>query len=163
MRESVIGSKSFTELDGELRFCRSPREGWIGPLGGQIAQRQPDQFSGGLIIREMPLVADTLAYTAMRSTVLGLVLRLACSSSGKSCPNCSLLMSLGYLFVRIPRCSQTQQKIVNTFSAIPVSRPPNRVPVMPYTVKTNTTMLAYPWRVLPYLFVRNLGTIIRYG
>ena len=65
MRESVIGSKSFTELDGELRFCRSPREGWMGPLGGQIAQRQPDQFSGGLIMREMPLVADTLAYTAM--------------------------------------------------------------------------------------------------
>ena len=83
--------------------------------------------------------------------------------AGKIGSNCSLLMSLGYLFVRIPRCSQTQQKIVNTFSAIPVSRPPNRVPVMPYTVKTNTTMLAYPWRVLPYLFVRNLGTIIRYG
>ncbi len=56
MRESVIGSKSFTELDGELRFCRGPREGWIGPPGGQIAQRQPDQFSGGLIIREMPFL-----------------------------------------------------------------------------------------------------------
>ena len=65
VRESVIGSKSFTELDSELRFCCGPREGWIGPLGGQIAQRQPDQFSGGLIIREMPLVADTLAHTAM--------------------------------------------------------------------------------------------------
>jgi len=65
VRESVIGSKSFTELDGELRFCRGPREGWIGPLGGQIAQRQPDQFRGGLIIREMPLVADTLAHAAV--------------------------------------------------------------------------------------------------
>ena len=65
VRESVIGSKSFTELDGELRFCRGPREGWMGPLGGQIAQRQPDQFSGGLIVREMPLVADTLAHAAV--------------------------------------------------------------------------------------------------
>lgn len=46
VRESVIGSKSFTELDGELRFCRGPHEGWMGPLGGQIAQRQPDQFRG---------------------------------------------------------------------------------------------------------------------
>jgi hypothetical protein len=58
---------------------------------------------------------STAQNTSYRSTVLGLVLRLACASSGKIGPNCSLRMSLGYLFVRIPRCSQTQQKIVNTF------------------------------------------------
>ena len=44
-----------------------PRNGWILPLRGDVAQSQPDQFCGGFIVGEVTLVTNALAHLRMKA------------------------------------------------------------------------------------------------
>lgn len=65
--ESVIQCESLAKLDGELRLCRNPSDGQIPPLRREMTQRQPDQFSGGLVAGKVALVTNALAHAAVRT------------------------------------------------------------------------------------------------
>jgi len=47
--------------DGELIHRLLPILGGTSPIGGDVAQGQPDQLGGGLVAGEMPARLDDLA------------------------------------------------------------------------------------------------------
>ena len=63
----MIDNKAFAELNGKLRLGISPSHRWVSPLGGDVAQSQPDQLSGSLVVGKAPLIANGLAHAAVQA------------------------------------------------------------------------------------------------
>jgi len=53
--------KAFGVEDGKLVHGVLPILGRPSPIGGDIAQGQPDQLGGGIVAREMPASLDDFA------------------------------------------------------------------------------------------------------
>ena len=56
LRDSI--GESVLVKDGELVHCRLPVVSRTTPIGGDIAQCQPDQFGGSIITGEVPARLD---------------------------------------------------------------------------------------------------------
>ena len=62
---SACRFKAFGVEDGKLVHGVLPVLGRPSPVGGDIAQGQPDQFAGSIVTREMPACLDDLAQSGV--------------------------------------------------------------------------------------------------